>query len=137
MPRTEMASCHASTCLLPRTAHDCCHAQHMSPALTAHVSCHAQHVSPVMSFYDNANEHLHSHPKHTILLFPHRNPTSIPPQHLNTRDRYQRTTQRGTTANDHNIFLWEVMHNVQQQLNNMMSVMSITPASWGKPTYTQ
>ena len=45
-------------------------------------------------------------------------------------------TQRGTTANDH-IFLWEVMHNVQQQLNNMMSVMSPTPASWGKPTYTQ
>ena len=39
-------------------------------------------------------------------------------------------------ANDH-IFLWEVMHNVQQQLNNMMSVMSTTPASWGKPTYTQ
>ena len=34
-------------------------------------------------------------------------------------------------------FLWEVMHNVQQQLNNMMSVMSPTPASWGKPTYTQ
>ena len=31
----------------------------------------------------------------------------------------------------------EVMHNVQQQLNNMMSVMSSTPASWGKPTYTQ
>ena len=34
--------------------------------------------------------------------------------HLNTQDGYQRTTQRGTTANDH-IFLWEVMHNVQQQ----------------------
>ena len=64
----------------------------------------------------------------------------IPPQshtpHLNTLDAYQRTTQRGTTANDH-IFLWEVMHNVQQQLNSMMSVMSPTPASWGKPTYTQ
>ena len=29
-------------------------------------------------------------------------------------------TQRGTTANDHNIFLWEVMHNVHQQLNNMI-----------------
>ena len=47
----------------------------------------------------------------------------IPPQshtpHLNTQDGYQRTTQRGTTANDH-ILLWEVMHNVQQQLNNMM-----------------
>ena len=41
------------------------------------------------------------------------------------------------TANDHNIFLWEVMHNVQQQLNNMMAVTSPTPASWGKPTYTQ
>ena len=64
----------------------------------------------------------------------------IPPQshttHLNTQDRYQRTTQRGTTANDH-IFLWEVIQNVQQQLNNMISVMSPTPASWGKPTYTQ
>ena len=35
----------------------------------------------------------------------------IPPQshtpHLNTQDGYQRTTQRGTTANDH-IFLWEL-----------------------------
>ena len=64
----------------------------------------------------------------------------IPPQshtpHLNTQDEYQRTTHRGTTANDH-IFLWEVMHNVQQQLNNMMGVMSPTPASWGKPTYNQ
>ena len=45
--------------------------------------------------------------------------------------------QKGTTENDHNIFLWEVMPNVQQQLNNMMAVMSPTPASWGKQTYTQ
>ena len=62
-------------------------------------------------------KHLHSHHKHMILLF------VIPPQshtpHLNTQDGYQRTTQRGTTTNDR-IFLWEVMHNVQQQLNNMM-----------------
>ena len=34
-----------------------------------------------------------------------------------------------TPANDHNIFVWEVMPNVQQQLNNMMAVMSPTPAS--------
>ena len=27
------------------------------------------------------------------------------------------------------------MHNVQQQLNNMIAVMSPTPASWGKPTF--
>ena len=27
-------------------------------------------------------------------------------------------------------FLLEVMHNVQQQSNNMMAVMSPTPASW-------
>ena len=57
----------------------------------------------------------------------------IPPQshapHLNTQDGYQRTTQRGTTANDHNIFLCDVMHNVQQQLNNMMAVMTPTQAS--------
>ena len=31
----------------------------------------------------------------------------------------------------------KVTHNVQQQLNNMMAVMSPTLASWGKPTYTQ
>ena len=35
--------------------------------------------------------------------------------------------ERSTTASDHNIFLWEVMHNVQQQLNNMMAVMSSQP----------
>ena len=54
----------------------------------------------------------------------------IPPKshtpHRNTQDGYQRTAQRGTTANDHNIFLWEVMHNIQQQLKNMMAVMSPT-----------
>ena len=33
--------------------------------------------------------------------------------------------------------LWEVIHNLQQQLNNMMAAMSPTPASWGKQTYTQ
>ena len=86
------------------------------------------------------------HPPQTSALAPQTHyPTFprivIPPQshtpHLNTQDRNQRTTQRGTTANDHNIFLWGVMHNVKQQLNNMMSVMSPTPASWGKPTYTQ
>ena len=63
-------------------------------------------------------------------------PQSYTP-HLNPQDGYQRTTQKGTTGNDHSIFLWEVMPNVQQQLNNMMAVMSPTPASWGKPTYTQ
>ena len=57
--------------------------------------------------------------------------------HLNTHDGYQQTTQGRPTANDHNIFLWEVMHNVQQQLNNMMTVMSPAPAWYGKPTYTQ
>ena len=36
----------------------------------------------------------------------------------------------------HSKFL-RVMQNVQQQLNNMMAVMSPTPAPWGKPTYTQ
>ena len=50
--------------------------------------------------------------------FPH---IIIPPQshtlHQNTQDGYQRTTQMGTIVNDHNTFLWEVMHNVQQQLN--------------------
>ena len=56
--------------------------------------------------------------------------------HLDTQDGYQQKTQRGTTANDLNIFLREVMHNVQQQLNNMMAVMNPAPASWGKPTYT-
>ena len=85
------------------------------------------------------------HPPQTSALAPQTHyPTFhriiIPPQshtpHLNTKDGYQQMTQRGTTVNDH-IFLWEVMHNVQQQLNNMMSVMSPTPASWGKPTYTQ
>ena len=86
------------------------------------------------------------HPPQTSALAPQTHyPTFprivIPPQshipHLNPQDGYQRTTQRGTTANYHNIFLWEVMHNVQQQLNNMMAVMSPTPASWGKQTYTQ
>ena len=86
------------------------------------------------------------HPPQTSALAPQTHYTAfpciiIPPQshtlHHNTQDGYQRTTQRGTTENDHNTFLWEVMHNVQQQLNNMMAVMSPTPASWGKPTYTQ
>ena len=85
------------------------------------------------------------HPPETSTLAPQTHyPTFphiiIPPQsnspHRNTQDGYQQTTQRGTTANDH-IFLWEVMHNVQQQLNNMMSVKRPIPASWGKPTYTQ
>ena len=73
--------------------------------------------------------------------YPSFSPIFIPPQshtpHLNTQDGYQRTTQRGTTANDHNIFLWDVMHNVQQQLNNMMAVMSPATASWGKLIYTK
>ena len=85
------------------------------------------------------------HPPQTSTLAPQRHYPTLPriviqPQshtpHLNTQDGYQRTTQMGTTANDHNIFLWEVMHNVQQQLNNMMAVMSPTPASWGEPTYS-
>ena len=68
------------------------------------------------------------HPPLTSALAPQTHDPSfprifIPPQshtpHLNIQDGYQRTTQRGTTMNDHNIFLWEVMHNVQQQLNNM------------------
>ena len=72
------------------------------------------------------------HPSLTSALAPQTHylsfsPTIIPPQshtpHLNTQDGYQRTTQRGTIANDH-IFLWEVMKNVQQQLNNVMTVMS-------------
>ena len=63
------------------------------------------------------------HPPQTSALAPQTHyPTFsriiIPPQshtpHLNTQDEYQRTTQRGTSANDHNIFSWEVMHNVQQ-----------------------
>ena len=69
---------------------------------------------------------LHSHPKHPSVIIP---PQSHTP-HFNTKDGRQRTTQGGTAANDHTIFLWEVMHNVQQQLNDMMSVMSSTPASW-------
>ena len=55
------------------------------------------------------------HPPQTSSLTPQTHyPTFprivIPPQshspHFNTHDWYQRTTQRGTTANDHNIFLW-------------------------------
>ena len=85
------------------------------------------------------------HPPQTSALAPQTHyPTFpsivIPPQshtpHLNTHDGYQLMTQRGTAANDH-IFLWEAMHNVQQQLNNTMAVMSPTPASWDKSTYTQ
>ena len=86
------------------------------------------------------------HPPRTSTLSPQTHYPAIPlivitPQphtpHLHSQDRYQQTTQRGTTVNNHNIFLLEVMHNVQQQLNNMMAVMSPTSASWGKPTYTQ
>ena len=44
---------------------------------------------------------------------------------------------KGAQLRMNNIFLWEVMHNVQQQLNNMVAVMSPAPGSWGKPTYTQ
>ena len=65
----------------------------------------------------------------------------IPPQphtpHLNTRDGHQGRHKGAQSANDHNIFLWEVMHNVQQQSNNVMAVMSPTPDFRGKPTYTQ
>ena len=82
-------------------------------------------------------KHPHSHHKHIILLFPasssHLNPTphtSIP--RMGTTERHKGAQLQMTI-----FFLWEVMHNVQRQLNNMMSVMSPTPASWGKPTYTQ
>ena len=82
-------------------------------------------------------KHLHTHHKHIILLFlassshlnqtPH---TSI--TRMGTSERHKGAQVRMTI-----FFLWQVMHNVQQQLNNMMSVKSPTPASWGKPTYTQ
>ena len=66
----------------------------------------------------------------------------IPPQfhtpHLNTQDGYQRMTQRGTTANNHNFFfMGRDPQCTTIILNNMMAVMSPTPASWSKPTYTQ
>ena len=41
---------------------------------------------------------------------------------VNALDGYQQTTQQGTTANDRDNFLWEVIHNVQQ-LNKMMAVI--------------
>ena len=65
----------------------------------------------------------------------------IPPQshpytsilRMGTSERHKGAQLRITT-----IFLSrEVMHNVLQQLNNMMTVMSPTPDSWGNPTYTQ
>ena len=93
---------------------------------------------PILNPYSipSSSSNFCAHTPNTLSYFsPHCHPTSIP--HLNTQDWYQRVTQRGTTVNDHNISLWEVMHDVQQQLNNMMAVMSPPPASWGKPTYTQ
>ena len=69
-------------------------------------------------------------PNTLSFFFLQRHPTSIPHPIPQYPGWVQRTTQMGTTANDHNIFFWQVMHNVQQQLNNMMAVMSPTPDSW-------
>ena len=103
---------------------------HAIPYATSSSSTHTQSLHPPLTSALAPQTH-----------YPSFSPIVIPPQshtpYLNAQDGYQQTTQRGTTANDHNIFLWEVMHTVQQQLNNMMAVMSPTPASWGKSTYTQ
>ena len=102
---------------------------HAIPYTTSPSSTPTQSLHPLQTSAHAPQTHYPTFPRIVIPLQSHT-------PYLNTQDGYQQTTQTGTTANDH-IFLWEVMHNVQHQLNNMMSVMSPTPASCGKPTYTQ
>ena len=56
-------------------------------------------------------------------MSPHHHPTSIPHPTPPYPGWVPANDTKGRTVNYH------VMHNVQQQLNNMMAVMSPTPAS--------
>ena len=102
--------------------------------------CYPLYNQPILNPFSipSSSSNICTRTTNTLSYFsPHCHPISFPHPTPEYPVGYQRTTQRGTTANDHNIFLSEVMHNVQQQLNNMMAVMSPTQTSWGKPTYTQ
>ena len=78
---------------------------HAIPYTTSPSSTPTQSLHPPQTSAHAPQTHYPTFPR---IVIP---PQSHKPQ-FNTQDGYQRTTQRGTTANDHNIFLWEVMHNV-------------------------
>ena len=69
-------------------------------------------------------KHLHLHPKRIILVFPASSSHLNPTPRMGTSERHKGAQLRMTII----LFLWEVMHNVQQQLNNMMAAMSPNPA---------
>ena len=70
--------------------------------------CYPLYNRPILNPYSIPSSSLNicTRTPNTLSYFsPHSHPTSI--KYLNTQDGYQRMTHRGTTANDHNIFLRE------------------------------
>ena len=53
------------------------------------------------------------------------------------QDGYQRTTERGTTVNDQNIFFMGSDTQCTTTIEQHDDSNELTPASWGKPTCTQ